>query len=243
MAKGKILQSERRFFGAGLPKVKLKGLTGKFIVIDGPEGSGCSLQAKLLLEAYERAGFPTMQIGTGQSEVIGAGLQEVLKANFLSPYTLNLFSATEIADQLENKVIPSLKAGFVVVADRYIFSPIAKGIVRGVPVNWLSSLYGFALVPDYSIMLDAAPTELAQRCVKKSGALGFWESGRDCVTSADIYDGFLEYQGREQKALKKISKMYSATTVNANYDPDKVHSSVLRIVGLNVLGGLLTSNK
>src|SRR5690348_8099023 len=102
-------------------------MTGFFLAIDGAECSGCSNQVKLIRETFERAGYPTMQVGLGSSEFIGMELQELLKNSFLCSHTYCLFHATDLADQVENKIIPALKAGFVVIADRYCLSAIFRG--------------------------------------------------------------------------------------------------------------------
>lgn len=231
-----VKKKTSQYYGKGLPKVSLAGISGSLITIDGPESVGCSTQVRLLRETFERAGYPTMQIGLGQSEFIGSELQELLKSSFLCPHTMALFAATELADQIEKKVIPSLKAGFIVLADRYLFSPLFRGASRGLDVKWLEQTFGFVLKPDLAFVLTAGPHTLAQRCFTKSGTLGFWESGRDAFVSANLYDGFLEYQEEEARWIRKISRQYSLCEINAEDSSDTVQRAILKAVEKKLSG-------
>lgn len=227
----------RSFYGKGLPKVRVSGLSGALISIDGAESAGCSTQVRLLRETFERAGHPTMQIGMGQSEFIGSELHELLKHHFICPHTLTLFAATELADQIEKRVIPSLKAGFIVIADRYLCSPVSRAAARGVPLPWIEDTFGFVLKPDIAIVLDAEPHTLAQRCFSKSGTLGFWESGRDAFVDASLYDGFIRYQQEQRRWIRKLAKRFSLQTVPADNSIESVHRLVLRAVERDLPGG------
>src|SRR5580704_4019606 len=111
----------KRFFGKGLPNVDPALLKGTLIVIEGSDGAGRSTQISYLLNWLERRGFPTVVVGLKRSELVGEALAEAMKGNTLNATTLKLFYATDFADQLERVIIPSLKAGFVVLADRYIY--------------------------------------------------------------------------------------------------------------------------
>src|SRR6202046_3859517 len=138
----------RRFYGHGIPGVKLEELAGKLIVVEGADGSGRSTQIARLVEWLETCGHATVQVGLKRSTLVSEELNQAQNGNILSRTTLSLFYATDFADQLENIILPALKAGFIVLADRYIYTLMARDLVRGMDDGWLKNLYGVALGPD-----------------------------------------------------------------------------------------------
>src|SRR6266496_4672674 len=138
----------RRFYGHGIPCVQLDELIGKLIAVEGADGSGRSTQILQLVEWLETSGHATVQVGLKRSTLVSEELDRAQEGNILSRTTLGLFYATDFADQLENIILPALKAGFVVLADRYIYTLMARDMVRGMEENWLRNLYGMAVEPD-----------------------------------------------------------------------------------------------
>src|SRR5687768_11006161 len=150
----------KRFYGHGIPGVELEKLTGKLVVVEGADGSGRSTQIARLVEWLERGGHATVQVGLKRSTLVSEELEKAQQGNILSRTTLSLFYATDFADQLENIIMPALRAGFMVLADRYIYTLMARDMVRGMDINWLKNLYGVALKPDAVFYLAIEPTEL-----------------------------------------------------------------------------------
>ena len=138
----------RRFYGHGIPHVKPEQLAGKLIVFEGADGSGRSTQIAQLVDWLETCGHPTVQVGLKRSTLVSSELEKAQNGNILSRSTLSLFYATDFADQLENIILPALKAGFIVLADRYIYTLMARDMVRGMDEKWLKNLYGIAPEPD-----------------------------------------------------------------------------------------------
>src|SRR5450432_1333215 len=169
----------RRFYGHGIPGVKLEELQGKLIVVEGADGSGRSTQIARLVDWLETCGHPTVQVGLKRSTLVSSELEKAQNGNILSRSTLSLFYATDFADQLENIILPALKAGFIVLADRYIYTLMARDMVRGMNEKWLKNLYGIALEPDAVFYLSVEAQELVQRNLAKSATLDYWESGMD----------------------------------------------------------------
>jgi dTMP kinase len=212
----------KRFYGKGLPNVDLSLLQGKLIVIEGADGSGRSTQIALLRNWLERLGYPTAEIGLKRSTLVGRELEEVKRGNILSPLTFSLFYATDFADQLENIIIPALQADFVVLADRYIHTLMARDIVRGVNPEWVHGMYSIALVPDAVFYLKVSPQELAERNFRKSGMLDYWESGMDIQRSGDMFDCFIRYQRQMQKLFLAMQRVYGFEIINANRSPQPI---------------------
>src|SRR4051795_10027814 len=162
--------SHRRFYGHGIPGVDLKKLAGKLIVVEGADGSGRSTQIAKLVDWLEECGHGTVQVGLKRSTLVSEELEQAQEGNILSHTTLSLFYATDFADQLENIILPAMKAGFIVLADRYIYTLMARDMVRGMDESWLKNIYGIALEPDAVFYLQTTPENLVQRNFAKSYA-------------------------------------------------------------------------
>jgi dTMP kinase len=153
------------------------------------------------------------------------------QGNILSRTTLALFYATDFADQLENIILPALRAGFIVLADRYIYTLMARDMVRGMNEAWLKNLYGIALQPDGVFYLSVEPQELVQRNLAKSATLDYWESGMDLGLSRDLFDSFVEYQTLVQSAFMDLQKIYGFEIIDANRSVEAVTKDLRKKIG------------
>ena len=212
----------RKFLGHGIPHVKIDDLAGKLIVIEGADGSGRSTQIARLVEWLETCGHATVPVGLKRSTLVSSELEKAQEGNILSRTTLSLFYATDFADQLENIILPALKAGFIVLSDRYIYTLMARDMVRGMDEAWLKNLYGIAPVPDAVFYLSVEPEELVQRNLSKNATLDYWESGMDLGLSRDMFDSFLQYQASMQDVFKTLQKTYGFDIVDANRSVNSV---------------------
>lgn len=226
---------QKRFYGKGLPGVNAKLLKGTLIVIEGADGSGRSTQIDLLRDWLEGHGYATVPVGLKRSMLVGGALEEAKQGNILSPTTLSLFYATDFADQLENVMIPALRAGFVVLADRYIYTLMARDIVRGADRDWIRAVYGIALVPDAVFYLNVSPKTLAERNFKKSGMLDYWESGMDIQRSGDMYECFIRYQRKIQKEFQLMQKFYGFETLNGNRSSQTISRELMAKIEMMLL--------
>ncbi|MGA3162899.1 MAG: dTMP kinase [Verrucomicrobiota bacterium] len=206
----------RRFYGHGIPHVPLEDIAGKLIVVEGADGSGRSTQIARLVDWLETSGHATVQVGLKRSTLVSSELEKAQEGNILSRTTLSLFYATDFADQLENVILPALKAGFIVLADRYVYTLMARDMVRGMDEAWLKNLYGIALEPDAVFYFSVEPQELVQRNLAKNASLDYWESGMDLGFSRDMFDSFVKYQTAMQAAFHKLRKNYGFTIVDGN---------------------------
>ena len=219
-------RTKRRFYGDGIPGVNLEKLAGKLIVIEGADGSGRSTQIGQLVEWLEGCGHATIQVGLKRSTLVSEELDRAQHGNVLSRTTLSLFYATDFADQLENVILPSLRAGMMVLADRYIYTLMARDLVRGMDEEWLKNLYGIALVPDAVFYLNVSPEELVQRTFLKNTALDYWESGMDLGLSRDMFDSFLKYQTLVEDQFRRLQRIYGFTIVDGHRPVDAIYSEL-----------------
>jgi len=219
-------RTKRRFYGDGIPGVELDKIAGKLIVIEGADGSGRSTQITRLVEWMEGCGHATIQVGLKRSTLVSEELDRAQQGNVLSRTTLSLFYATDFADQLENMILPSLRAGMMVLADRYIYTLMARDLVRGMDEEWLKNLYGVALVPDGVFYLNVSPEELVQRTFQKKVALDYWESGMDLGLSRDMFDSFLKYQALVEQQFKRLQTNYGFDIIDGHRSADEVFAEL-----------------
>jgi dTMP kinase len=218
--------SRHRFYGHGLPRIDLDKLAGKLIVVEGADGSGRSTQIARLVDWLEAGGHATVQVGLKRSTLVSDELRQAQQGNILSHTTLSLFYATDFADQLENIIMPALKAGFMVLADRYIYTLMARDLVRGMDEAWLKNLYSIALVPDAVFYLNVSPEELVQRNFAKNKSLDYWESGMDLGLSRDMFDSFVKYQQLMIEQFMRLQKVYGFTVISGQHSIEKITSEL-----------------
>ena len=221
-------RNPKRFYGRGIPGVDLEQLTGSLIVVEGADGSGRSTQINELVEWLEGRGHATVQVGLKRSTLVSEELEKAQRGNILSRTTLSLFYATDFADQLENVILPALRAGFVALADRYIYTLMARDLVRGMEMDWLRNLYDIAIVPDAVMYMRVDPETLVQRNFSKNPALDFWESGMDLGLSRDMFDSFLKYQSLLIEQFRRLQKIYKFRIVDAAKPVDKIQTMLRR---------------
>jgi len=229
-------RTERRFYGHGIPKVAVDQLAGRLIVVEGADGSGRSTQIALLVQWLEGGGHATVQVGLKRSTLVSEELEQAQQGNILSRTTLSLFYATDFADQLENIILPALKAGFIVLADRYIYTLMARDMVRGMDEAWLKNLYGIALEPDAVFYLNVPPEELVQRTFAKNQALDYWESGMDIGMSRDMFDSFMNYQTTMQKTFRHLQTTYGFTIVDGMRSAEAINADLRKNISAVLAG-------
>jgi dTMP kinase len=216
---GSAMIKTKRFYGKGIPGVDVAQLRGQLIVVEGADGSGRSTQIDLLKNRLEQRGYPTVNVGLKRSMLVSRELEQAMQGNILGTRTLSLFYATDFADQLENRIIPALRSGFIVLADRYIYTLMSRAIVRGVEPAWIREVYSIALIPDAVFYLAVSPRILVERNLRKHSVLDYWESGMDMHRTSAMYGSFIEYQRRIQKEFKAMQELYGFQSVDGNRSP------------------------
>jgi dTMP kinase len=216
------------FYNEPLPGVDTGDLQGKLVVIEGPDAVGRSTQIVLLRQWLEQEGHAVIDSGMARSALAGKGIKMAKAGNTLGPITMTLFYTTDFADRLENEIIPALRAGFVVLIDRYIYSIMARAIARGEDRRWIEQVAGFALVPHAVYYLHAEVEHLVSRVVLGRGAFDFWESGMDLRFGPDMYESFVRYQRRLIKALDSMVQPYDFTVIDATQPVERIFRELQR---------------
>src|SRR5262245_8154847 len=174
----------------------------------------------------ESNGHAVLDTGMTRSALAGKGIKQAKAGITLGPISLTLFYATDFADRLENQMIPALRAGFIVLTDRYIFSLIARAIVRGLDAQWVKSLYGLALKPDAGFYLRAGVSDLIPRVLASPAGFDYWESGMDLHLGDDLFDSFIEYQTRMLAVFDSMAAEYGFELVDATESPDMIYRNL-----------------
>ncbi len=209
------------FYGLHSYKLETGVYPGKLIVIEGTDGVGRTTQALMLRSYLESQGYAVVDTGAARSELAGKGIKRAKEGHTLGAVTLSLFYATDFADRFEKQILPALKAGFIVLNDRYIYSLIARAIVRGVDREWLKEIYGSALKPDIVFYMKITPKDLIPRVLGAKG-FNYWESGMDLKLGHDLYESFVNYQTKLIGILDEMSKEYNFIEIDATKEPQDV---------------------
>lgn len=216
------------FYNEPLPGVDTSELQGKLIVVEGPDAVGRSTQVTALKAWLEQEGHAVLDTGMARSALAGKGIQKAKDGNTLGSVTMTLYYVTDFADRLENEIIPALRAGFVVLTDRYIFSIMARAIARHEDPGWIRQVTGFGLVPHAVYYLRADVKDLVSRVVMGRGHFDYWESGMDFRFGEDMYESFIRYQKRLIRALDGMAKAYHFTTIDARRPPPVILNELRR---------------
>src|SRR6187401_1315583 len=189
---------------------------GKLFVVEGIDGSGKTTQLALLAKWLSAAGHPVFQTEWNSSALVKAATKTGKKKNALTPMTFSLLHATDFADRLLYNIIPPLKAGMIVLADRYTYTAFARDVIRGVDRQWVRELYSFSVRPDlalyFRVPIDVSLGRLTARRVK----LKFYEAGMDLGWSSIPNDSFRMFQGKVLDEYDRITTEFGLETIDAS---------------------------
>jgi dTMP kinase len=214
-----------RYFGDGLTYLNPSDLKGKLIAIEGTDGVGRSTHIEMLQEWLEVQGYGVLTTGWTRSNLMSKTIEAAKAGNILDRWSLSLLYATDFADRLEHQIIPALRSGFVVLADRYIYTAFARDVVRSGDRTWIRDVFGFALIPDLVCYLRIDVETLALRVIETTG-MNYWESGMDLRLGADLYDSFKKYQSLMIKEFDKMAEEFHFNVVDARKSPEEIQEEL-----------------
>ena len=224
-------ETAQHFFGEPLVGFDPSEITGSLIVIEGMDGSGRSTQIALLQEWLESEGFAVQTSGLRRSNLVGQDIDQLLAKNAVTRLTLSLMYATDFFDQVEHRILPALRSGTVVLADRFIFTLIARGVVRGINRDYMSGLYAMALRPHLTFWLNVRPETAFGREFKKAQAISYWEAGRDMSLSHDLYWSFIRYQTMIKREFEVMAKKHSFIELDGEASVPAVNKLLRQRIG------------
>jgi dTMP kinase len=211
---------------------------GLLISIEGTDGAGRTTQIELLRNwlAIESYGVIISEWKT--SRLISQAIDQAKEKNLLNAYTFSLLYASDFADRLENVIIPALKAGMIVLTDRYTYTAFSRDVVRGVSPEWIRQLYDFAPKPDLVFYLSMPVEVLLKRIIGTSG-LDYYESGRDIGLSTDFYESFKIYQRKILAEYSKMEKEFGFEKIDGTLSVDSIQNKMRKKVRELLDSGIL----
>jgi dTMP kinase len=218
---------EKRFYGHGLPYLRVGPLRGSLIVLEGPDGVGRSTQIDQLIPWLELLGYAVSDTGWTRSPLLSATITEAKAGHALTATTFSLLYGADFADRLENEIIPALRAGFIVIADRYMYTAFARNALMGADRTWTRELFGCALVPDLVLYLKVDVDHLIPRVLAGKG-MDYWESGMHLALGSDIFDSFRRYQSRLIREYNRLAREFKFVTIDARRPIETIQSELRR---------------
>lgn len=218
-----------RYFGDGLPYLSLSDLRGKLIAIEGTDGVGRSTHIELLQEWLEVQGYGVVTTGWTRSTLMSKTIEAAKQGNILDRWSFSLLYATDFADRLEHQIIPALRSGFIVLADRYIYTALARDAVHGGDRRWIRDVFGFAVVPDLVCYLRIDVDTLVLRVIESKG-MNYWESGMDLRLGGDLFDSFKKYQGLLIGEFDKMAEEFGFKVIDARKSPEEIQDTLRGII-------------
>lgn len=216
---------DARYFGDGLTYLNPSDLKGKLIAIEGTDGVGRSTHIEMLQEWLEVQGYGVVTTGWTRSNLMSRAIEVAKQGNILDRWSFSLLYATDFADRLEHLIIPALRSGFIVLADRYIYTAFARDLVRSGDRKWIRDVFGFALVPALVCYLRIDVETLALRVIETSG-MNYWESGMDLRLGTDLYDSFKKYQSLLIEEFDKMTEEFGFEVIDARKSPEEIQEEL-----------------
>jgi dTMP kinase len=188
---------------------------GRLFIVEGIDGSGKSTQLTLLAQWLRAEGYPVVFSEWNSSTIVRATTRRGKQRKILTPLTFSLIHATDFSDRVENEIVPSLKAGAIVLADRYVFTAFARDVTRGVSPRWVRSLYRLAPPPTRAFYFRVPLDTALRRILSARPKLKHYEAGLDLALHTDVQESYKLFQARIQNEYEKIVQEFGLTVMDA----------------------------
>ena len=213
---------------------------GRLFVVEGIDGSGKSTQLALLEKWLESEGYGTFFSEWNSSALVRDVTKRGKKKKMLTPMTFSLIHATDFADRTEQHIIPPLKAGALVLADRYVYTAFARDVARGVNPGWVRNLYQFAVKPTIAFYFRISVEQAMTRIVGGRDAISYYEAGMDRGLSDDIEESFRLFQGSVVDAYDEMVKEFGLVVIDASRSIEEQQAEMRAIVTKALTGARKT---
>jgi dTMP kinase len=210
------------------------GLPGRLIAVEGLDGSGKSTQIYLLKRWLEAQKLKVFFTEWNSSDLVKSATSKGKKQELLTPTTFSLIHATDFADRYERQLVPLLRAGYLVLCDRYVFTAYARDIVRGCPPQWVRDIYSFAALPDLTLFFKAGLEVSLSRILDGRPELKYFEAGMDLRLSTDPYESFRIFQGRILEQYLAMSGEFAFNIIDANQTIEAQQTIVRSLVAKKI---------
>lgn len=215
-----------------------RALPGKLFIVEGIDGSGKSTQLDLLRKWLIGQGYCVAFSEWNSSPLVKATTRKGKKKQMLTPTSFSLIHAADFADRLERQILPALKAGAIVLADRYIYTAFGRDVARGVPPQWVRKVYAFAVRPTVAFYFRVPLEESLNRILGGRPQLKYYEAGMDIGMSDDTYESFALFQGRILEEYEQMEDEFGLTVIDATLPLPEQQEMVREIITPQLLGAL-----
>jgi dTMP kinase len=199
---------------------------GKLVVVEGIDGSGKSTQIHLLEKWLRFQGLPVFMTEWNSSETVKEITSKGKKKGRLTPTTFSLLHATDFADRYERNIFPLMRAGYIVLADRYVYTAYARDTVRGCSYRWVSKVYDFAVKPDLTFYFRVPIDTAVERILSGRPKLKYYEAGMDLNLSNDPYESYRIFQSRIIDMYESMIEEEGFTVIDGTQDIEKQQVNV-----------------
>ena len=212
----------------GAPRAAPHGQPGRLIVFEGLDGSGKSTQARLLVKWLGSQGYRVFSTEWNSSDMVSEVIRRGKKKNLLTPTTFSLLHATDFADRFERQIAPPLRAGYIVVCDRYVYTAFVRDAARGCDPDWVRNNYSFAPLPDKVLYFRVPVSVSFHRKVLSRQRISYYEAGMDLGLADDVNDSYERFQTRLKREYDRLAPLDGFVTIQADRPVEEVLREVRR---------------
>ncbi|MCI4318326.1 MAG: dTMP kinase [Thermoplasmata archaeon] len=206
------------------------GQPGRLIVFEGLDGSGKSTQARLLVKWLQSRGYRVFFTEWNSSELVSATIRRAKKKGLLTPTTFSLLHATDFADRFERHILPPLRAGYIVVCDRFVYTAFARDAARGCDPAWVRNIYGFAPTPDRTFYFKVPVAISLKRKLASRQKISYYEAGMDLGLAAEVVASYEKFQSRLKREYDQLATTDHFVVVDADQPVEKILVQVRKVV-------------
>jgi dTMP kinase len=204
------------------------GYPGRLLVFEGLDGSGKSTQARLIGKWLQSRGYRVFFTEWNSSDLVASTIRRGKKKGLLTPTTFSLLHATDFADRFERQILPPLRAGYVVICDRYVYTAFVRDAARGCDPKWVRNIYSFAPRPDRTFYFEVPVQVTLDRKLASRSKISYYEAGMDLGLADDVTDSFQRFQGRLKRQYDLLATSDGFTVIDAGRPVEPVQSQLRR---------------
>jgi len=214
--------------GAPERRSTVHGQPGRLLVFEGLDGSGKSTQARLISKWLGARGYRVFFTEWNSSELVSETIRRGKKKGLLTPTTFSLLHATDFADRFERHILPPLRAGYIVICDRYVFTAFVRDAARGCDPAWVRNMYSFAPTPDKTFYFRVPVSISLQRKIASRQKISYYEAGMDLGLSQDLIESYERFQSRLKREYERMASRDKFTVIAADRPVETVHAELRR---------------
>jgi dTMP kinase len=209
-------------------KSRVHGQPGRLLVFEGLDGSGKSTQARLVAKWLGARGYRVFFTEWNSGELVSDTIRRGKKKGLLTPTTFSLLHATDFADRFERHILPPLRAGYLVISDRYVYTAFVRDAARGCDPLWVRSMYSFAPMPDKTFYFRVPVSVSLNRKIASRQKIAYYEAGMDLGLSDDVTESYERFQSRLKREYERSIALDGFTVIDADRPVERVHGELRR---------------